>query len=320
MGGGVEQIPGTPTRTGHMVDRLGDLPLENVACYLCGRQDGTVLVEDPPFRVRRCAGCGLGYTSPRVHAERLHELYGERYWSSECARHFGYTSYLEEEKAYLRTFRRRARLVRRAVPPGRLLEVGCAAGYFLAVMRDLGYEVHGVEISGEAVQSARKRFGLDAVHACRLGDAPYPAGSFDLVAMWDVVEHLADPLAELAHCHRLLRPGGALVLQTQDLDSLARRVMGRRWHHFKQLEHLYHFDRRTLRELLGRAEFDVQQETRRAAGKYVSFEFLAERSARFGRWAELLAKPLALLGRRYLYVNPLDELIVVARRREASSP
>jgi len=306
----------TSSRTRDLVERLGDLPLEHVSCYLCGSDDAKVLVEDPPFRVLRCRRCGLGYTSPRIDGSRIHEIYGDAYWNSDSAKDYGYTSYEEDHRGYQRTFEKRAALVQRFLPAGRVLEVGCAAGFFLDVMQQRGYEVHGLEISADIARSARHRLGTESVHAAHLADAPFPAGRFDMVVMWDVVEHMADPVRELAHCHRLLRPDGLLVLQTQNLDSLARRALGARWHHFKQLEHIYHFNDATIRELLRRSGFGVLKTTARRAGKYVSFDFIAERSARLGRWAAVLASPLRLLGRRFLYVNPLDELIVLARRLE----
>jgi SAM-dependent methyltransferase len=180
-------------------------------------------------------------------------------------------------------------------------------------MQDRDYEVHGLEISQEIAETARKRFDLDDVRCCHIKDAGFEAGSFDLVVLWDVIEHMADPITELRLCRDLLAAGGALIVQTQDVSSLARKLMGRRWHHFKQLEHIYHFDPSTIAELLDRSGLRIEKITRRRAGKYVSFEFIRERLKRFGRIADLMGRPLKLLGRRFLYVNPFDEMIVVAR-------
>jgi len=297
-----------------------DIPVEEVPCYLCGSREGKVLVDDPPFKVIECAGCGLGYTSPRLHGDRIHEIYGEQYWRSDSAKDFGYSCYEDEASGYLRTFEMKADLLARYLPQGRILEVGSAAGYFLAVMKARGYEVHGLEISREVAASSRERFGLPDVQSCFLADANYESASFDVIAMWDVIEHMADPLADLRHCHRLLHDEGLLVLQTQDVTSLARKILGRRWHHFKQMEHIYHFSPATIRELLGRADFDVLEITRRKAGKYISWEFVVERSARLGRLAALICRPFKLLGRRFFYVNPFDEIVVVARKQTAPAP
>ena len=306
----------TAPGTQRVQTRFDDLPLETVSCYVCGESAGKTLVDDPPFKVLLCSGCGLGYTSPRLDGSRIHEIYDQTYWSSDSAKDFGYTSYEADVEGYLKTFRLKARAIGRFLPEGgRILEVGCAAGYFLAVMRERGYDVHGVEVSAAILEKARERFGLENLHAGRLEDQDLPHRSFDAVAMWDVVEHLSDPVEVLGQCRELLKDGGVFVLQTQDVTSLARKVLGAKWHHFKQLEHIYHFSPDTIRTLMDRAGYEVVHLTRRQAGKYVSFDFLVERSRRFGRIPGLLCRPLKVFGRRFLYVNPFDEMIVVARKR-----
>ena len=312
----VEESKATDSRTGELVSRLGSLPLEEVPCYLCGHDEGKLLVDDPPFKVLLCGSCGLGYTSPRLIGDRIHEIYGDEYWNSDSAKDYGYSSYEEDVSGYLRTFELRADLISPHKASGRLLEVGSAAGFFLSVMDKRGYEVHGLEISTEIAESSRKRFGLENIRSCLLEDAGYDPGTFDLVTMWDVVEHMADPIVELRRLRDLLVDDGVLVLQTQDVSSFTRKLLGRRWHHFKQLEHIYHFNPPTIEILLQRSGFEVVKSTRRRAGKFVSFNFLAERSRRLGRIPGIIFSPLRLLGRRFLYVNPYDEMIVVARKAE----
>ena len=76
-------------------------------CYLCGSNEGPVLVDDPPFQVRLCAKCGLGYTTPRVRADRLQEIYDLGYFTSESAGDFGYAQYADDAPGYLKTFERK---------------------------------------------------------------------------------------------------------------------------------------------------------------------------------------------------------------------
>ena len=111
-------------------------------------------------------------------------------------------------------------------------------------------------------------------------------------------------------------PQGVVLISTPDAGSPAARVLGRRWHHYKHDEHLYHFDPATVQRLLEQCGFRTLAIGSRLAGKYVSFGFLAERAGRLGSVAGLLAKPLALLRACNVYVNPHDELIVVAQPRE----
>lgn len=297
--------------------RRGDLPLESVACYLCGRKDGRVLVDDPPFQVLCCAGCGLAYTTPRIRGERLQEIYDLGYFTSESAGDFGYASYAADAPGYLRTFQKKTRIIQRFVPKGRVLEIGCAAGFFLQAVRDAGYEGHGIEVAGSILAHARDVLKLPNLFQGTVMQYPGERRSFDAIAMWDVIEHLADPLVDLKRARELIKDDGRLFVQTQDVESLTRRLLGSKWPHFKQLEHIYHFSKKTITMLLDRAGFEVVRIQKSGAGKYISIGFLIDRMRRFGRMPHLLALPLTPLRRRFVYVNPWDELIVTAKPRKA---
>ncbi len=303
------------TSTQELVKRR-DLPVETVACYLCGATSGTTLVDDPPFRVILCDRCELGYTSPRIRADRIQDIYNLGYFSSESATDFGYASYADDREGFERTFDLKARIVQRHLPEGRVLEVGCAAGFFLDALRKRGFEVHGLEVSESILTHARDVLKLPNLFLGTLANYPGPPGSFDGVLMWDVIEHMTDPILELRRVRALLKPRGLVFLQTQDLSSLTRKVLGSRWTHFKQLEHIYHFSPKTIRVLLDRAGFEVLEIRKRGAGKHLSFRFIVERTKRFGFVPHLLASPLRLFPHGYLYVNPWDELIVTARSKD----
>ena len=300
--------------------------VEVQTCQLCGSDVGAEMFEDPPYRVIRCSECSLVYVTPRHDDEGLHELYGGEYWNSKSPKTRGYASYAEEEPLYLRTFRRRLRLVKRHIPAGRLrvLDIGCAAGFFLQVMREEGHEVRGVEPSAEIAAHAIKRLGAESVYVGRLealptGHSGFDAGSFDLVTLWDVVEHVPNPQALLREVHRLLEPNGVLVLETQNVDSRFAGLLGSRWQHFKHEEHLYHFNPTTIHRLLSDTDFQVVHNSPAYGGKYVSFGFIAERAGRVSPIAGLLLKPLTLLKRVSLYLNLRDEMVVVARPTDLRS-
>jgi len=289
----------------------------DLACALCGGARREVVHEKPPFRIVRCLDCSLVYTLPRLAPEALRSMYQSEYWRSDAARDFGYTDYLADEPLYVKTFRMRGRWISRfKPPPGRLLDVGCAAGFALVALRELGYDPHGVELSAPMAEIARRRLGADRIHCGVLEEVESRGllgGSFDVITLFDVVEHVEDPVALLACARRLLATGGIVVIETQNVGSLFARLLGVRWQHYKFQEHLYHFDPRTVRLLLERAGLELVEWSPRRGGKYVSFGFLVERSARVHPLIAALMKPLALLRRRSLYVNVFDEMLVVAR-------
>ena len=204
-------------------------------------------------------------------------------------------------------------LVRRHFPkPGRVLDVGCAAGYFLRVMQEEGWQVTGLEPSDTIRRTAEERLGAENVRAGLLGQVELPPQSFDLITMWDVIEHIPDVVAAVRAVGRLLAPGGKFLIETQDVRSLAARVLGKRWQHYKHAEHIYHFHAGTLADALGRAGFRVLENRPWLGGKYVSLGFVAERAARLHPLAAALLSPLKLVAGKAVYVNLLDEMIVVA--------
>jgi 2-polyprenyl-3-methyl-5-hydroxy-6-metoxy-1,4-benzoquinol methylase len=290
-------------------------------CQVCGSENSTTKFEEPPYRVLRCSDCGLVYVTPRWTDETIHKVYDEDYWQSESPKTKGYANYAEEARLYLKTFRRRARLVRRYLPQsGRILDVGCAAGFFLRVMREAGHDVYGIELSEPIAREAIRTLGDGHIHLGTIHDVPagtpgIERGSFDLVTMWDVVEHIPDPQALLREARTYLKPGGHLLLETQNVDSRFASLLGPRWHHYKHEEHIYHFNPKTVRMLLDQAGFEPVRVTGSFGGKYVSFGFIVERAARIHRIAGIALKPLAMFKGAHVYLNFYDELVVIARPR-----
>lgn len=297
--------------------------VEITRCQLCGSGDRSLKFQDDPWRVYTCAQCGLVYVTPRLHGQALRDVYGASYWKSDDPKARGYADYARESALYLKTFKKRMALVQRWLPlQGRVLDVGCAAGYFLRVARDAGHDVHGCELSAPIATEAIRALGADRVHTGLLDEAiaakGWRPGSFDLVTAWDVIEHVPEPQPLLRLMRTLIAPGGKLLIETQNVASRWARLLGKRWHHYKHDEHLYHFSPATLHRLLDECGYRVLEVGSRYAGKYVSFGFLAERAGRLGRVAGVLAKPLELLRGWNVYVNPHDELIVVAEPKPAT--
>jgi SAM-dependent methyltransferase len=289
--------------------------LEPVLCGLCGGAERRLEFAEGPFEVVTCSSCDLTYVTPRLKdASLLQSVYDEGYWSSDAAKLRGYTDYRRDEPLYLRTSRRRWPVIERhCARPGNVLDVGCAAGYFLSVARERGWRIAGFEPSETIRRTAEERLGPGIVRGGVLESAGFAPGSFELVTFWDVLEHVPDPVACLAFARTLLAPGGKLLIETQDVKSLAARALGRRWQHYKHAEHIYHFHRGTIAKALARAGFEVLENRARLGGKFVSLSFVVERAGRVHPILSWLLAPLRALGERALYVNLFDEMIVVAR-------
>ena len=225
--------------------------LEEVTCNLCGGCDEAQLFVKESLRIVRCRQCGLVYVNPRLPQSEIAQQYNESYYTAGS-----YPDYLGERAGYEQTFERRLVEIERLVPPSRILDVGCAFGFFLNVAEKRGWEAHGIDLSPVGCRYATEQLGLRAT-CCTLDQAGFPSGFFDVVIMNDTFEHLADPTYDLRQAWQVLRPGGFLFLVTQDSSRLIVRLLGRRWAQYKPREHLYYFAARTLRGILEKTGFHI---------------------------------------------------------------
>jgi len=263
--------------------------METVNCNLCGADDSELVLEgkdrlhgiEGTFRLVRCRHCGLIYLNPRPEPDEM-----ARYYPSD---YIAYYRAIEDEPSFSRRLDRRYGLhkrcrevIRRASEPGHLLDVGCATGVFLDGMCQRGWTVTGVEVNAKAAQYARERLGLE-VFVGELEDAGYPDASFDVITLWDVLEHVPDPRRTLGEISRILRPSGLLVLSLPNPDCLEARLFGPYWAGWDVPRHLYIFSRSVLERLLAETGFQIQ-EVSSFTGLYHAFVlstqlWLAERLA-----------------------------------------
>ena len=230
------------------------MDLETVDCPIC-RRDGTrpfltardINVFVPgEFELVRCAICGIVYVNPRPTAASIGEYYPSRYWAPPPP---------EGAKPYLDTGMRRVlALLTRRYPSGRVLDVGCGVGKMPAVMGELGLEAVGLEPYEHACKLARERYGLEVICAT-LQEADLPNSSFDAVTLFDVLEHVHDPVGDLRRAFELLKPGGSVFVKVPNLAALQARIFGRWWYCLDTPRHLFHFSPASLRRTLEAAGF-----------------------------------------------------------------
>ena len=168
-----------------------------------------------------CASCGIIFIDPQPTAEEFRELYSAEYFEGDfrCG-HEG--SYFDEQTLNHLGDRDLLGRIMRYKKVGNFLEIGCAGGAFLNIAREAGYSVRGVEFSPDAARFASEKFGLD-VHTGELESANFPAESFDVVFMGDVLEHLPNPVKTMREINRIMKPKGMVVIlcpmQTNTLYS-----------------------------------------------------------------------------------------------------
>jgi SAM-dependent methyltransferase len=213
----------------------------SIPCEFCGQPPGRALFEVDGYRLVECRSCRIAYVANPPGIDELKKEYD--------AFHGGCVAndkpvYIDRRESKIKAARRRMKWLEQWVaPPGRLLDVGCAAGFCLDVARKRGWEVHGVDISEVAARYAREEFGLEDVRCEAIESVEYPARHFDLITIWACIEHMTHPAAALEKAVEWLRPGGILGLSTGNWHSLAARTKGPRWRLMTPPSHLFFFSR-----------------------------------------------------------------------------
>jgi SAM-dependent methyltransferase len=274
------------------------------ACIACGCELRRPLHTKDGFVYVACRGCGLAHLDPVPTEEGARALFDYGYFTGRMVG--GYDDYVADEQLHRRNAASRLGLIERERRgrTGALLDVGCAFGFFLDEARSRGWRVDGVEVSPLVAAEARRRFVLNVVP--ELADvAVERPGSYDVVSLFQVLEHVSRPDEVLRLARRCLRPGGTAVIETWDRRSLLARATGRYWHEVEPPSVIWLFDRGSLPLLLGRAGLDTVRLAPTA--KLVSLRFAGSLLDPPGRRA-----PLAAVG-RLLQRRPLRDRVVSYR-------
>lgn len=275
-----------------------------MTCIACGRDDVRPLYEVNGFAVVECT-CGLARTVLPADFDPA-AIYTKAYFQG--GHRDGYADYASSGEELRHEFRRVLHALQRFVPGGKLVELGCAMGFFLDEAR-AAFTTAGVEISDHARQACLER-GLDVVREAT-PEFLASRGPFDAAVMLDVLEHLQDPGSMLDKLHATMRPGGQLLVTTGDYGSLLARVMGKRWRLMTPPQHLWFFSAKTVSALLERHGFRVH--TVEHPWKLVPLALVAYQATRYLGGQELF-KRFVPPGR--MPINLYDAMRVFAERVE----
>ena len=234
---------------------LPDVP--EPACNACGEMGSEPLLRKDGYQLMRCGVCGLISVADPPNDDERSKLYSFD---------TGYHASLVDDAASVAFHEREAslnlRVLSRFASGGRLLDVGCSTGLFLRAARAIGWDGQGLEYSPDSSRIAREQHHLE-VKTGELQAGTYAPASFDVVTMWDVIEHVPDPYATLIQIHRILDEDGQVLLKTPNADGLfprlSLRLAGRLgfWGHAEPPGHLFQFSVATLSRLAERAGFRV---------------------------------------------------------------
>ncbi len=256
----------------------------------------------------QCQNCGLVMTNPRDDAATLAAIYAN----------LADEVYDAEEQNRQRVARQRIRLIAgcatQAAP--RLLDLGCATGIFAGAAQAAGWQAHGLEPSAWAIRQARQRFPAVAFSQGKIEDAVFSPGSFDVITLWDVLEHVPEPALTLKKIHPWLAEDGWLLINVPDIASLPARLMGKHWVLMLR-EHLWYFSPATLEKLLEQCGYQMIET--RANTVWFSLGNIFRRLAQYSAKPAGKRPPGRRKGAGWLdsisIQFPMGELTVMARKR-----
>ena len=277
-----------------------------ISCNLCGASEPRMLYEaidrlhgfNGTFQYVRCSQCGLVYMNPQITFEAVAKYYPQDYAPHRAKIKSPLT---KKEKWPVRK-----KNLDTITVHSRVLDAGCGSGGFLANLNArTRCRIYGFDISEKAIKTASEIKGIDVFRGT-ISEAPYEEEFFDVITARSYIEHVNDPFGVLQQMHRLLKPGGVLVLKTPNIDSFNASVFKDRWYHLDCPRHLFLFSPKTLTDLLKRAgfsvcavDFDQSSKSMLASLQYVfyenNYEPRTKNCMRRSKAAKMLVSPLARL-------------------------
>ncbi|MBB1282928.1 class I SAM-dependent methyltransferase [Flavisolibacter sp. BT320] len=286
---------------------------EAIECPICTGQHTKLVYIVRSWKIVKCEDCQFVYVNPRLIKDELLKLYVSDYFDNQL---FGYFHYTEGRDFRKRNFQK---WVKDALPyiaqtkKIKALDIGCASGYCLEVFQEKGWYAHGVELDHTLAKELRQKgFTVYDSPLLQLGNI----GKFNIVTMFDVIEHLTDLHENVSILNQLVEDNGIVVLVTPNYSSWQRLLFQKRWFQFKPVEHINYFTIHSLRKLVEANGFKIIKSKR--SGQFCNTDFLANRISkyRFGFLLPLLRVAQKLLGKKhhYFYVDTASLYVVLQKK------
>lgn len=224
-------------------------------CNLCNSSKIEFLFKKNSYRIARCKECNLIFVADNIKKDDLEKIYSEGYFTGESE--MVYKNYEDEKSWKYKEFIDKLKEIEKRKDKGKILDVGCAMGFFLDIARNSGWETFGVEVSGHAVKYATEKLGLN-VFKGELIEANFKSNCFDVITFWDSIEHLTDPYSALIEANRIIKENGFIVITTANAGGLNPIIFGKKWIIYAPPWHLYYFSYQNIKRLLLKANFKIE--------------------------------------------------------------
>lgn len=295
--------------------------LNKITCRICNSSNTAFYCKKEGYNIMRCRDCGCGFLDlNNVLFDPL--SFYQTYYNSGPAKDFnrGYDNYFALEKPFKLAFKRRLDKLlsyqKFNLENRSLLDIGCGPGFFLDLASKY-FDVHGVEISRQAAEYAKNKLNLKVVNdSFRSG--LFSHSQFDIVTLWDTIEHINNPDELLHEISNILKNNGILAFTTGDFESIISKITRRKWHLLTIPEHLFFFSKHGMRRLLRKHNFEVTHIGYPV--NYVTLDYILERlvkSFEFANDYRKLKKTREFFNRFVLKANLFDIMFVVAIKRSS---
>ena len=213
---------------------------DKIACPVCDGKAFTSLFtkDEEPFV--ECQQCSLTMINPRPRYANILKGYTREYSQG----------YINKKDKKIRRAKRRVRKMKKILPEGRWLDIGCSAGFILSVAKSADYETYGIEIDPLGVKHAREILGLDNIFEGTFEEHHFDDNFFDIITMYDVIEHVQDLNEIVKELKRILSNNGVIEMWTPDIGHWRVPKLLIEWEAIKPSEHLYYFNKKTLSMIL----------------------------------------------------------------------
>ena len=277
---------------------------ETKKCTICATPTNSVAYSfKKPYKMYRCFNCSLLFLQPVPDTEAIRSLYSEDYYKKHNLQYFSDIDDAEIESRLLLCQDGVKHEVHPYKKEGRLLEIGCASGFFLKAAQRLGWDVFGVEVSEYASRFASFRLGLGSrIINKRLEDADLPANHFDVIVLFMVLEHMPYPMTVLETAKCCLKPGGIVIMKIPNYRCVESYIFGNNWHQLSFPHHLYIFSPASMDKIIWQLRFKtLTLSTYRHFSNYINpasdhmLERLSKRSLTVKQKTGMFKRPLKLI-------------------------
>ena len=253
----------------------------------------------------------------------IDKYYQSDYWEKKAYRGesaLGYLSYLAERESFIDYFQKVLKELKDFCPQlgGKVLDIGCSFGFFLKVAQEAGWQIYGLDLSPTPVEQAKRKLRVKTIYNKSIEEAKFQANFFDLVTVFQTIEHVVDPEKFLKEIKRVLKPGGVVLLTTPDAAGWQARLMGKSWFSYRHPDHFYFFNFENLSLLLKRVGF-VKIRNLKDPTRLYPLEYLLEnvkfyyRGKLFVKLTNFIKKMIGPLGKIQIPI-PLVSLVMIGEK------